>query len=297
MAKTAEQVREIFRRHADEILEAREVVKARLFAVYVHSTQDLLEKLSVVGARADAFTPVLYANMLGQLREAIVALYSDAVGALSEDALRAADMAQRHLAEKLAALSEHFDGSIRQISSKPIGKLLELVPYEGVKVSEVLQETRQASSAALSADMLARARVSMAASLASNAPMFGFDSATARLRKALGVPESRAELIARTEHSRAYNLVHHADLAEANRNGGNYEKTLVLVRDSRTHWDSYGAAAYLAERGGSIPLEELFVDGAGRRYLTPPGRPNDREVEVPWKRVWGGMDQLLALAA
>lgn len=59
------------------------------------------------------------------------------------------------------------------------------------------------------------------------------------------------------------------------------KKKCVEVFDRRTAQDSY------AVHGQVRALEEMFVDGAGRRYLQPPGRPNDRACTVPWRDSWG----------
>lgn len=88
----------------------------------------------------------------------------------------------------------------------------------------------------------------------------------------------RAERIVRTEVMNAYNLSKHEFLLESKKNGlaPDVMKTCIITRDNRTARDSFPLEGQV--RG----LTEPFVDGAGRSYQHPPGRPNDREVEVPW---------------
>lgn len=50
----------------------------------------------------------------------------------------------------------------------------------------------------------------------------------------------------------------------------------VIPSDGRTDPDSYPVHHQVRE------LDEEFVDGDGRRYMHPPGRPNDREKEIPY---------------
>jgi hypothetical protein len=57
-------------------------------------------------------------------------------------------------------------------------------------------------------------------------------------------------------------------------------RKLIETFDSRTAADS--RVAHGEVRGPDDP----FVDGAGRIYMIPPGRPNDRAVIIPWRRAW-----------
>ena len=57
-------------------------------------------------------------------------------------------------------------------------------------------------------------------------------------------------------------------------------KKILAVLDNRTAADS------LYVHGQVRKVDELFQDGAGRQYLRPPARPNDRETIVPWRLEW-----------
>jgi hypothetical protein len=56
------------------------------------------------------------------------------------------------------------------------------------------------------------------------------------------------------------------------------------------HFDSRTAPDSIAVHGQIRPLDGYFMDGAGRQYLHPPGRPNDRETVIPWRPHWGELD-------
>lgn len=90
-----------------------------------------------------------------------------------------------------------------------------------------------------------------------------------------------AERIVRTEVANAYNDARLGALFSARANDfPDMGKKILAHFDQRTAWDS------VAVHGQVRRLEEYFQDGAGRVYLRPPGRPNDRETVIPWREHW-----------
>lgn len=110
-----------------------------------------------------------------------------------------------------------------------------------------------------------------------------FDEMTSRLQRSEPLLSRRwmAERMVRTECLSSYNLGHmdemQAQKAEA---FPDLKKKLIETFDRRTAQDSYVAHGEVRELNG------LFVDGKGRHYLQPPGRPNDRAVVIPWRDAW-----------
>jgi hypothetical protein len=90
-----------------------------------------------------------------------------------------------------------------------------------------------------------------------------------------------AERIVRTETAYAYNA---ASLQAMNVTRAtefpDMCKKILATFDARTASDSK------AVHGQVRKLEEMFLDGAGRQYLHPPARPNDRETVIPWRPHW-----------
>jgi hypothetical protein len=90
-----------------------------------------------------------------------------------------------------------------------------------------------------------------------------------------------AERIVRTETAYAHNAGSLQALnITRNTEFPDLMKKIVAVFDARTAPDS------VAVHGQIRKLEEMFVDGAGRHYLHPPARPNDRETIIPWRPHW-----------
>lgn len=89
-----------------------------------------------------------------------------------------------------------------------------------------------------------------------------------------------AERIVRTEVAEAQNAVNFESIGDGIREFPDMRKKILAVMDNRTAWDSIGVH-------GQVKAEnENFRDGAGREYLRPPARPNDRETIIPWRAEW-----------
>lgn len=90
-----------------------------------------------------------------------------------------------------------------------------------------------------------------------------------------------AERIVRTEKAYAYNS---ASLAAIQRTKvvdfPDMQKKILATFDMRTAMDSKFVHGQIRN------VDENFVDGAGRSYLHPPARPNDRETVIPWRPAW-----------
>lgn len=91
-----------------------------------------------------------------------------------------------------------------------------------------------------------------------------------------------AERIVRTEMAHASNAGALDEMrAEKVQRYPDLQKKLIETFDRRTAEDSHAAHGQVRELAG------LFVDGKGRQYDHPPGRPNDRGVVIPWRSEWG----------
>lgn len=90
--------------------------------------------------------------------------------------------------------------------------------------------------------------------------------------------------VVRTEVAEAQNAVSEAQILDDERELGQMRKKIIAVMDLRTAQDSIGV------HGQVRRPNEMFRDGAGREYLRPPSRPNDRETIIPWRPHWAESD-------
>jgi len=86
--------------------------------------------------------------------------------------------------------------------------------------------------------------------------------------------------VVRTETAEAQNAVAQAESVAARAELPDMKRKILAVMDQRTARDSLGV------HGQVRAINEPFIDGAGRSYLRPPSRPNDRETVIPWREKW-----------
>jgi hypothetical protein len=87
--------------------------------------------------------------------------------------------------------------------------------------------------------------------------------------------------IVRTETAYAQNAAGHEAISAArDEDFPDMQKKILAMMDNRTYPDSIAVHGQIRDVGA------LFRDGAGREYLHPPARPNDREVVIPWRPGW-----------
>ena len=108
----------------------------------------------------------------------------------------------------------------------------------------------------------------------------GIDSLRESVQDIMDVAKNRAEMIARTELSRAYNT---GSLDAARQSPLTMKKYLVITYDKRTSEVSKLMGEKYGSEEKAIPLDEPFsVTYKGKEYmgLTPPFMPNDRDTVV-----------------
>lgn len=87
--------------------------------------------------------------------------------------------------------------------------------------------------------------------------------------------------IVRTEVAEAQNAVALEGMMDwRDKDFPDLQKKILAILDDRTADDSLGVHGQIRD------LDKTFMDGAGRVYLRPPSRPNDREYLIPWRPHW-----------
>lgn len=207
-------------------------------------------------------------------RAAVIQLLAAAAANQSADTLKdllrasgalSRDMAWEHLEPEINAWLEHHGQDARPLN------IAAAAQAEASTVIERYPRSIEAYGQAVAAQVQG-ALSSTILSQASSARTVEL------IQRALDSETWRAERIVRTETHAAYNAAHLEGLRRVRDEGTipNLRKSALVTFDRRTAADS------LPMQGQVRELEDFFSDGAGRRFLHPPGRPNDREKEIPW---------------
>lgn len=99
--------------------------------------------------------------------------------------------------------------------------------------------------------------------------------------------EWRLHMIARTELHNVYNVAKINGMKDLV--GGDIpdlKKTLFHPMDRRTGEDSIR----LSKKNPIVPVDEPFIESStGKKlvYMSPPNRPNDRSILIPYREAWG----------
>lgn len=193
-----------------------------------------------------------------------------------ETALRTAE---RHARRAFTEIESAFGGT--RGAGLPIPQFLAAQQRAGLPVSLLRQSETSVNNYGIRmvAEFERRIRLGLAAGLTQDEMV---DQLTAHGGPRGMFTERRwmAERIVRTETARAYQAGNLETMREMQRRTPDLQKKIIATFDKRTAYDS------VAVHGQVRPLDGYFVDGAGRVYLHPPARPNDREVIIPWRGAW-----------
>jgi uncharacterized protein with HEPN domain len=201
----------------------------------------------------DILTTVADAESVRQLDALLRFAIEDAV-ALAPD----------HIEDEIEAWLSFYGAEARTINLGAVASL----------EVETLIERYQESLAAYGQTVANRIRDDIANGIISRESI---NSIVDGVRASINGEQWRAERIVRTEMMNAYNEAHYQGLLEAQRTDiPELQKSCIATFDARTDADS------LPVNGQVQDLGDPFVDGDGRQYLHPPGRPNDREKEIAW---------------
>jgi len=260
-------VRDVLDAQRDVLAKVAPRHRRRLMGIASDVQVELEQRLQQLAGSPERYTTQEVRVLLAQVREVsetLAAEFGVRVGDEIEAVGRvAAGIGRESLLDEIDAWADKFAGSVRGTARTELaGDILGdgLLEYYDVSRDtyglQAIKDMRQAlARATLSGETVAMA--------------------TVRLSQAVEIPAWRAERIVRTEQSYAVHVRQMADMrAMYGPRGEGWRKQLVAVHDNRTGDDS------IFVDGQTKRLDEPFEDNAGRVYMHPPNRPNDREVVV-----------------
>lgn len=264
----------LLKRQARRLLLLRPAHRAELVAISLEVVTELESRMRMLAP--GAYTTQETRVVLSLARAAVDSLGAQMGRRVGDElealGIEAAAVGRETLLAEIDHWAQEFKGSVRSISR---------VDLAGDLLDPGLLEYYQSSREFYGADAITRGRRVLAKGAVSGETV---SQTTEALKQELEIPGWRSERIVRTEQSFAAHHRQALDIREAY--GGEeqaaelWQKSLVSTLDSRTGADS----VYV--NGQVRDIDKPFTDNEGRVYMTPPNRPNDREVMVMVPRAY-----------
>lgn len=265
--------------HVKAVLGIEDSQATKLIRSYSQVRKNLMERLR--STRADTFTAQQLRGVLAQVDGAISVMEKNLAGDMKEGAFESAMAGVKHITKEIEQFANVFQGAVTPIrlNSAIIASNADkfLVNKYKTSIESYTQDVRQAVTQGLTNAMI------------EEAPMGVVHD---RLDSYFKGEEWKLDRLARTELHNVYNL---GKLLGMNQTKDEYipdlMKTLYQPMDTRTGDDSkFAAKLNLIE-----PLDKPFhyrwrASKKGKVYdrifMTPPDRPNDRSVLIPYRKEW-----------
>ena len=289
---------EAHRDKLDRLIDRRSV--AGLRRVYRNAQASLVAKLSRVGRHADTFTAHQHRMMLLQARQGMKLMGKRMAGEMGQVSIEAATEGLHSLAREVSSLEREFTGADVVLPIEEVSRFQGIVGGQ----RESMLRLHEESLASYGAASVRKMENELTASLMTGETLGG---AMDRLVNVLDGNVYKAEEIARTECSFAFNAASAAGIAEcADELPGLMMRWTEYVDegtgeplDKRVADDSLSMHGQVVTPGGVFVMPRTLPDGTelskrshhllGRTWKCPPNRPNDRSVVVPWRKEWGDL--------
>jgi hypothetical protein len=265
--------------HVNLILGIQDNQASKLIGSYNEVRKNLMERLK--RTKSDTFTAQQLRGVLAQIDAGLEAMQETLSGEMKSSALKTAMKGVEHITKEIEKFSKTFTGAVTPINlnaaiiAQDTNKFL-VNKYDS-SIASYSQGVRQAVTSGLTTAMIEEAPMSIVHD---------------RLDGFFKGETWKLDRMARTELHNVYNL---GKLLGMQQTKDEYVpdlmKTLYQPMDHRTGADS----KYAAKLKLIVPLDKPFhyTWKAGpkskayeRIFMTPPDRPNDRSVLIPYRKEW-----------
>lgn len=260
--------------HIQKVLGLEETEARRLEKVYSEARRRLQDRLLTVPA--NKFTAQHLRGLLLQIETALQVM----ADGMNESMISASDVIARagtsHLVEELNAFDDHFMGAVT-----PINVNAAIIASD---TNNLLINKYKSSVATYSEEVRNQLTSVLTQAAIGEIP---YSEVVRRVGQFFIAEQWKIERLARTELHQVYNLAKMNSMRSlAKAAGTDLKKTLIHPMDSRTGKDS----KYAAKLDLIVPIDQPFRykwQGKERVYMTPPDRPNDRSILVPYREKYG----------
>jgi len=262
-------------------------------ALYDRMLEDVTRRIRATPA--GTFSHQQLTGLLAQVKLGLARLQAPLGDAVEESATKVGVHAARTLLQDAAALEKHFSGAVISLP------LLESARLRGLVDGQVssLMRVHATSMARFGAQLVGRMEEELGASLSLG------ETHTQAIDRVMNVGDMqwwRAERVVRTELSWAAGRSARAaaDEQAEDLDGDMWSRWTEHVSDEGMPLDDRVGVDSEAMHGQVAPPGEPFTQPptnrqgdevgdslVGREWTSPPNRPNDRAVLVPWRAHWG----------
>lgn len=260
--------------HIIELFDLEQSEMKKLLRRYKEVRQELRDRLSVT--RGDTFTSQQLRGALVQVEAALEAQGRALKTGISESSKVVTSKSIEHLLDEINTFDSEFTGAV-----SPINLNAALITND---VDNLLVSQYESSIDAYTAAQRSAISSELTRSAISHDSL---GEVMNRLSTYMLGEEWRLQRLARTELHNAYGMGKLRGLTQTrDRFIPDLKKALFHPMDARTGADS----KYLSRINPIVNIDEPFKytwDGKKRVFMSPPDRPNDRAIIVPYREAWG----------
>jgi hypothetical protein len=272
----------VVERHIQDVQKLEEKSADKLIATYKRIRNELRDRLDRLPE--GTFTAQQIRGVLIQIEAALLAMEENLRKDMAVQAMLMAEKGIKDLAQEISVFSKKFEGAVIPINIDAVSIALDtrnfLINKYEVSLAAYREEVRQRLTTGLLEKVIAETPTGVIIQ---------------KLSKFFTAEEWRLRRIVRTELHHVYNLGKINGMKDVKEMYiPNLKKTLVHPMDSRTANDSKQAALQDLVVEIDKPFRYTYTrrlkDGTIkkelREFMSPPDRPNDRSILVPYRGQW-----------
>ncbi len=261
--------------HIKQVLRLEDDQAQIIMEQYQEVRRDLVDKLS--RAKKGSFTAQHLRGTLAQVQGAITAINKHLGGAMIQGAYVSALKGIDHLLKELNVFDEKFTGAVT-----PINLNAALMAHD---TSQLLVTRYKTNLDAYGTDLYRQISNGLFSATIGES---SYDEVVGKISTFFTGEEWKVHRIVRTELHGIYGRSKITGMQKIMDDEiiDDLMKTLMHPMDGRTGDDSRYAASQHLVANVDEPFEYSWK-GQLRSFMSPPDRPNDRSILVPYRKVWG----------
>lgn len=263
----------IVEEHIKQVLKLEHDEAENVLSDYSNIRKDLVDRISKLPR--GTFTAQHLRGTLAQVEAAIIALNKSLHGTSVEGAEKAALLGVNGLIEQMKVFDEKFTGAVTPINLNAV-----LIAHD---TANLLATKYKTNLDKYGNDMFAKISNGLFSAVTGQSTQ---DEVVGRISSFFNGNEWELHRIVRTELHNVVNIGKQNGMVEILDDVPDLLKTLMHPMDARTGADSKWAAHLKLVAEVTEPFHYRW-EKQERVFMSPPDRPNDRSIMVPYRKEWG----------